>query len=367
MTLLKNTFKDKTVLVTGHTGFKGSWLSIWLNYLGAKVIGCSINVPTNPSNFLVTKLDKNICDNRLDIRDFNSLSELIKNKKPDFIFHLAAQSLVLPSYKNPLDTFSINTMGSINVIESARQLDKELVLVMITSDKVYDNLEWSKGYRETDSLGGKDPYSASKGMAELAIKSYFESFLKDDLANINLGVARAGNVIGGGDWAKDRIIPDCVRAWSKQKKVDIRNPASTRPWQHVLEPLSGYLFLASNLLNSNKHTGEAYNFGPLPDNDFSVGELLKEVKKTWKEAGWNDISGKKNQPYEAGLLKLNCEKAYLDLGWSPTLDFQKTIKMTIEWYLNYLKSNQNDMYDFSISQIENYVKLARKKSIRWSE
>lgn len=366
MSLLKNTFQDKTVLVTGHTGFKGSWLSIWLMALGARVIGCSLNIPTNPSNFQVSKLDEHIDDNRIDIRELNSLSILIEKNKPDFIFHLAAQSLVLPSYENPLDTFSINAMGSINLLESLRNLDKKLVVVMITSDKVYDNLEWSKGYSETDRIGGKDPYSASKGMAELAIRSYFESYLKADLANVNLGIARAGNVIGGGDWAKDRIIPDCIRAWSREKTVDIRNPASTRPWQHVLEPLSGYLLLASNLLNSNQYNGEAYNFGPSSDNNFSVGELLEEVNKTWEKAEWNDVSGKDNQPYEAGLLKLNCDKAHEDLGWHPTLDFEQTIKMTIEWYLNYLKSDQNNMYHFSISQIEDYVKLAQKKSIPWS-
>ena len=367
MKLLSDTFKDKTVLITGHTGFKGSWLSIWLNSLGAKVIGCSSDIPSEPSNFIASKLENFIEDIRLDIRDVDSLKDTIRHAKPDFVFHLAAQSLVRSSYANPLDTLGINAIGSANVLESLRELEKESVAIMITSDKAYDNVEWSWGYRETDKLGGKDPYSASKGMAELAIRSYIESFFQNEKNNVRIGIARAGNVIGGGDWAKDRIIPDCIKAWSEEKTVDIRNPHATRPWQHVLEPLSGYLLLACNLSSSEKNHGEPYNFGPSSKSNYSVGQLIDEIKESWDKANWNDVSEEEALLYEAGLLKLNCDKALFDLDWQPTLNFKETVKMTADWYKHYFQGNESSMYDFSISQIEDYVRIAQSKSISWSK
>lgn len=367
MKLLEDTFKNKTVLVTGHTGFKGSWLSAWLNLLGAKVVGCSIDIPSEPSNFLASKMEEFTEDNRLDIRDIQAVKEVVKNANPDFIFHLAAQSLVRPSYLNPLDTLSINAMGSANILESLRELDKDAVAIMITSDKAYDNVEWSWGYRETDKLGGKDPYSASKGMAELAIRSYLESYFNNSNSKLRIGIARAGNVIGGGDWAKDRIIPDCIRAWSKENTVEIRSPNATRPWQHVLEPLSGYLLLACNLSQSRKNHGEPYNFGPSSKNNYSVGQLIDEIKKSWDKANWRDISENEEQLYEAGLLKLNCDKALFDLDWQPTLNFQETVKMTADWYKHYSQIGDSSMYDFSILQIQNYVQIAQFKSIAWSK
>jgi len=366
MKLLQDTFNGKTVLITGHTGFKGSWLSTWLNLIGAKVVGCSIDIPSEPSNFVASNMEDFTDDNRLDIRDIQAVKDVIKDSDPDFVFHLAAQSLVRPSYHNPLDTFSTNAIGSANILDSLRVLDKDIIAIMITSDKAYDNVEWPWGYRETDKLGGKDPYSASKGMAELVIRSYVESFFNNGDSKVRLGIARAGNVIGGGDWAKYRIIPDCIRAWSNDKIVDIRSPNATRPWQHVLEPLSGYLLLAANLSQSRKNQGEPYNFGPSSKNNYSVGQLIDEMKKSWDKANWNDISGDKEQLYEAGLLKLNCDKALFDLGWQPTLDFQETVQMTVEWYKNYYQGHNSSMHDFTVSQIKKYIKLAESRSIAWA-
>jgi len=294
-------FRNKTVLVTGHTGFKGSWLSTWLHNLGANVVGVSNDIVSMPSNFSVSGVPTFIEDRRLDIRDLDAVKSLIEDIQPDFVFNLAAQALVRRSYENPLETMTTNAIGSANVLESLREINKKVSVVMITSDKAYDNVEWAWGYRETDRLGGKDPYSASKGMAELAIRSYVESFFKSSGCNIRIGIARAGNVIGGGDWALDRIVPDCMRAWANGDIVDIRSPLATRPWQHVLEPLSGYLCLARDLYLYDKHNGEAYNFGPPADQNYSVSELIDEMSKSWKQIKWNDVSNKDNV-YESDLL-----------------------------------------------------------------
>jgi len=359
-------FANKNVLITGHTGFKGSWLSIWLAHLGANVIGISENEISNPSNFSASKISRVIDDNRLDIRNADSVKTLVNDIKPDFIFHLAAQALVRPSYENPLQTMTTNAIGTANMLDAIRTLDKKVVAVMITSDKAYDNVEWVWGYRETDRLGGKDPYSASKGMAELAIRSYVESFFNNPNSNIRVGVARAGNVIGGGDWAVDRIVPDCMKAWAKGKTVNIRSPQATRPWQHVLEPLSGYLCLAKDLYLSDNHHGEAYNFGPSADQNFSVCKLIDEMSEYWDQIKWNDISNNEGHVHEAGLLKLNCDKALHDLKWHASLKFKETIKMTVEWYKQYYKNKNSPMYEFSISQIESYTKIAKLNNIAWA-
>ena len=275
-------FEGKNVLVTGNTGFKGSWLSLWLNLLGAKVIGISNNFSTKPQNFNICKLYDIIDHHELDIRDDQKLCKFIAQKQPDFIFHLAAQSLVKTSYEKPLETFQVNAQGSANILNAIRQLEKKVVCVMVTSDKVYENQEWVWGYKETDQLGGKDPYSASKAMAELAVKSLLNSFFGTSSNNKYIGIARVGNVIGGGDWAKNRIVPDCVRAWATGENPTIRSPKATRPWQHVLEPISGYLVLAENLyLYKNNHT-EAFNFGPSSETVHSVLDLITEMKKTGK-------------------------------------------------------------------------------------
>ena len=238
---------------------------------------------------------------------------------------------------------------------------------MITSDKAYDNVEWSWGYRETDRLGGKDPYSASKGMAEIAIRSYVESYFKYAESNVRVGITRAGNVIGGGDWAQDRIVPDCVRSWSQNDPAKIRNPSSTRPWQHVLEPLSGYLTLGASLRENGNYHGEAYNFGPRMDQNYSVSELIAEMSKFWGNVSWEDISENNDKMHEASLLKLNCDKALSDLNWSSALEFSDTVRMTISWYKTYYeKNNKQSMYEYAINQISEYVSLAKTKGISWS-
>jgi CDP-glucose 4,6-dehydratase len=365
--MFSNVYKNKTILITGHTGFKGSWLSIWLTSLGAKVVGVSINIPSTPSNFSASLITDVIEDHRIDIRDSDAIRSLIVSSQPDYVFHLAAQALVVPSYSNPLDTFSVNALGSASVLDALRSLNKKVIAIMITSDKAYDNVEWVWGYRETDRLGGKDPYSASKGMAELVIRSYVESFFNSSNSNIRIGIARAGNVIGGGDWAVDRIVPDCMKAWANGKTVDIRSPHATRPWQHVLEPLSGYLRLAENLYLDSQHHGEAYNFGPPADQNYPVSKLIDEMSKYWNQIKWNDVSIDKKHVHEAGLLKLNCDKSLTDLEWYSALQFEETVKMTVEWYKEYYQNPSQSMYNFTISQIESYTKAAKLNNIVWTD
>lgn len=362
-------FFGKTVLITGHTGFKGSWLAMWLKQLGANVSGVSIDTLSGHSHFKTIKLSRVIDDYQLDICDGEALKLLVKKIQPDFVFHLAAQALVRQSYEKPIETIVTNAIGSANVLEALRALDKAVVAVMITSDKAYDNVEWNWGYRETDRLGGKDPYSASKGMAELAIRAYVESFFNAPDSNVRVGIARAGNVIGGGDWATDRIVPDCMKTWSRNEVVDIRSPEATRPWQHVLEPLSGYLLLATLLQQSWDRHGEAYNFGPPAQQNYSVKRLINAMARYWDDVSWKDISQSREVFQEAGLLKLNCDKALFDLQWQPTLQFEETMRMTVSWYKQYYQNvrqkKPNSMRDFTVSQIEEYVQLAGHRGMAW--
>ena len=363
-----NVYNGKKVLITGHTGFKGSWLSLWLKLLGASVSGISIDVPSKPSNFTATNLSSQIDDYRIDIRDGEAVKRIVKEIQPDFVFHLAAQALVRPSYKSPVETMLTNAIGSANILEALRGLDKPVTSVMITSDKAYDNVEWVWGYRETDRLGGKDPYSASKGMAELAIRSFIDSFFSSSDSNVRVAITRAGNVIGGGDWAVDRIVPDCMNSWANREVVDIRSPDATRPWQHVLEPLSGYLTLGAKLsMKSNKLHGEAYNFGPPAHQNHSVRELIDEMSNYWDSVRWNDISSSQQHLHEAGLLKLNCDKALFDLDWRPTLKFKETVQMTVEWYKHFYQNNTESMYSFTKSQINEYTKIASERKLAWVE
>tara|TARA_E500000178_G_scaffold127117_1_gene126893 strand:- start:2558 stop:3625 length:1068 start_codon:yes stop_codon:yes gene_type:complete len=354
---LKKFFKNKTVIVTGHTGFKGSWLTLILIHLGAKVIGISNNIPTKPSFFQSLKLNKKIKDLRADIRDLTKVKKILKKYQPDYIFHLAAQSLVKRSFREPSNTFTTNIVGTLNILESLRSLKKKCVSVIITSDKSYKNFEIQRGYIEDDILGGEDPYSASKGSAELVIQSYCKSFFNKDKKRI--GVARAGNVIGGGDWSKDRLVPDCVKSWSKNKKAILRNPSSTRPWQHVLEAVFGYLTLSIKLKKNIKLHGEAFNFGPNNKINKNVLELVKEMKKTWNAVSWKIIKAAKDEK-ESKLLKLNSNKAKEKLKWQTTLNFRETIKMTIDWYKNFY-DKKNDNYNFSINQISNYLQFKKKR------
>jgi CDP-glucose 4,6-dehydratase len=354
-------FNNKLVLVTGHTGFKGSWLSLWLSQLGAKVIGISDQVPTDPSHYKLIK--KEIYkDLRIDIKDSEAIYRLINDYKPDYIFHLAAQPIVLIAYKDPLNTFNTNVIGTANILDALRRSNHRCTAVMITSDKSYDNVEWTYGYRETDKLGGKDPYSGSKGAAELVIRSYVESFFNKSNSNVSVAVGRAGNVIGGGDWAPHRIIPDCVRSWSENKKPEIRSPLSTRPWQHVLEPLSGYITLAYALSKDKSLNGEVFNFGPLSDQNRTVKELVDQITTYWPYSDWLDKSGANNTHHEAGLLQLNCEKALNILAWKATLNFEETAEWTAKWYLNYYENGIDKALDKTIDQIKEYMDFADQRN-----
>jgi CDP-glucose 4,6-dehydratase len=355
-------FKNKTVLVTGHTGFKGSWLTLWLTLLGARVIGLSISIPSKPSHFNVIKLDKKIKHRVVDIRNLRLLKATFKKYQPDYVFHLAAQALVKKSHFDPVYTWQTNTMGTLNVLESLREVKKKCVAVLITSDKSYKNLEIKRGYNETDILGGKDPYSASKASAELVIQSYISSFFHIKKTKVLISVARAGNVIGGGDWSENRLVPDCVKSWSKNKKVLIRNPQSTRPWQHVLEAVWGYLVLAANLKENKKLHGEVFNFGPNHNKNYSVISLVKLIKKSWKQISWKIIKEKKTFQ-ESNLLKLNSNKAKNKLKWKSILSFKETINMVAQWYKNYY-SKIEKMDEVSLNQIKEYQKILKKRLLK---
>lgn len=359
-------FHGAKVIVTGHTGFKGSWLGFWLTQLGAKVTGLSKDIPSQPSHFEVGGLAGLINDKRIDIRNDVALREAFVELQPDFVFHLAAQPLVRPSYADPIETWQTNTLGTVNILDGLRHLKKNCVAVLITSDKCYDNVEWVWGYRETDALGGPDPYSASKGAAELAIRSYVKSFFPKD-GPVRIGIGRAGNVIGGGDWAVDRIVPDCMRAWSRGETVSLRNPLATRPWQHVLEPLSGYLNLAIALHASNKLHGEPFNFGPPAQQNHSVGELVSEMSKHWDKVKFEDVSAQYGGPYESGLLKLNCDKALHHMGWRALWDFETTVKETVNWYKNFYQGNKGAIIDTTMTQIAAYVKKAKDSGLKWAQ
>ncbi len=361
---LNETFKDKTVLVTGHTGFKGSWLALWLQLLGAKVVGYSLQAPTTPSHYdQITKHEISGFAPK-DIRSYNKLVDCVVNTEPDFIFHLAAQPIVKFSYEEPRETWDTNLMGTINLLEAVRNLRKSCNIVFVTSDKAYDNVEWVWGYREIDKLGGPDPYSASKGAAEIAIRSYYLSFFAGSKCNIRLASARAGNVIGGGDWAPNRIVPDCMNAWSNDQEVLLRNPFATRPWQHVLEPLSGYLSLAKILSERQNVSGEAFNFGPATQHSCTVLELVNKMSSHWPRVRWQVVEDEEAN-YESTLLKLNSDKASHLLGWQATLDLNDTVEFTVDWYKNYYEG-QVKPAKASIDQINTYIQKAHEKGLLWA-
>lgn len=365
--MFENIYQNKKVLVTGHTGFKGSWLTTWLLNLGANVIGISKDIPTQPSMFEVLELTDKIQHYIADIRDIESLRQIILDEKPDFIFHLAAQAIVSKSYSEPLETIASNVMGTTNLLESLRISNHQCTAIIITSDKAYDNVEQVWGYKENDQMGGRDVYSGSKGAAELIIKSYYHSFFKSDESNVRLAIARAGNVIGGGDWAKDRIVVDAVVAWHQGEIVEIRSPDATRPWQHVLEPLSGYLNLGQRLYCDKKFNGEGFNFGPRAEQNRTVKELLQDLSKYWDfDNGIDAFTITDNIPFhEAGLLKLNCDKALARLKWQATLDYQATIKFTSQWYYQFYNHDKN-ILEQTIQQISNYEELAKSQKLTWT-
>jgi CDP-glucose 4,6-dehydratase len=359
-------YKNKRVFITGHTGFKGSWLSAWLLKLGATVSGYSDTIPTNPAIFDVLDLRSKLNHHFGDIRDLEGLRKSILDFKPDFVFHLAAQPIVSISYDDPIGTLTTNIIGTANVLEVIRQIKHKCNLVLVTSDKCYENFEWVWGYRETDHLGGKDIYSGSKGACEIAIHAYFHSFFKDS-SNIRLATGRAGNVIGGGDWAQDRVVADCVRGWSAGQPVEIRSPLATRPWQHVLEPLSGYLLLGANLSRDDSLNGNSFNFGPRSEQNHTVLQLLNDLSKYW------DNSSPKlpykitdNIPFhEAGLLKLNCDKALFHLKWEANLTYDQCVKLVGDWYFAFYDQKQ-DMYKLTLNQIEEYEVLATERKLIWT-
>jgi len=367
--LFRKIYTGKKVLVTGNTGFKGSWLSSWLQQLGATVIGFSDRIPTKPSFYEANGLPDRVNQYWGDVRDQKALEKCFRETRPDFIFHLAAQALVKESLRQPLDTFTINAIGTAHVLDVLREADYTCSVVIITSDKCYENLEWVWGYKETDMLGGKDPYSASKAAAEIIFHSYYHTWFANH-PYIRLATARAGNVIGGGDWALDRIVPDCVKHWSEHKTVKIRRPHFTRPWQHVLEPLGGYLLLGTLLYEGiNGIKGQSFNFGPPANQDFSVGELIKDLAACWTHSDALSLIHIEEDAsfYEAGLLKLNTDKALALLGWQPVLNYVETMKLTGEWYDYYYGSNQtvDQLRAFSDSQILFYVNAATEKSLIW--
>ena len=330
---VKSIYKDKKVLVTGHTGFKGSWLCEWLLALGAEVHGFALEPPTQPSLFNQLKLEKRIASHTIgDVRDLDLLVRTMRRVKPDFVFHLAAQPLVRLSYEKPAETFDTNVMGTVNVLEAARRIGHQISVVCITTDKVYENNEKGRPFRETDPFGGHDPYSASKGACEIVISSYRRSFFGTPDSPVWVASARAGNVIGGGDWAKDRIVPDAMRALTKGEAIPVRNKVSTRPWQHVLEPLGGYLTLGAALAKRERfdEVCGGFNFGPDPKANRTVKELVEEMLK-WREGAWVDKSDP-HAVHEAGLLNLDIRKARKVLGWKPRWGFEETVKNTVQWY-----------------------------------
>jgi len=350
-------YKNKRVLVTGHTGFKGSWLVLWLNSLGADVVGYSLGPPTQPNLFDSIGLQNHLTHIRGDINDYEAMHAVFKKHRPQIVFHLAAQPLVRLSYKTPLETYNVNVMGTANVLEAVRSTDSVHSCVVVTSDKCYENKEWIYGYRENDSVGGYDPYSSSKGCAELVVGAYQQSFFnpKDygKTHEVSLSSVRAGNIIGGGDWGEDRLVPDCVCALSKGKTITIRNPHAVRPWQYVLEPLAGYLLLGMLMFKNGKKYSGPWNFGPNSDGIVSVKDMVAFVLNAWGKGKFQII--KDSVLHEASLLKLDVSKACRFLGWRIFYDVEQGVKRTIDWYKRfYAKIGRNALYAYTLKEIKKY-------------
>lgn len=355
-------YEGMTVLVTGHTGFKGSWLSIWLNELGANVVGYSLDSPTTPSLFETTDLKNKITHIHGDICDYAKLKEAIAQHRPGIIFHLAAQAIVIDSYNDPKSTFEVNSQGTVNVLEAARGIEEVRAIVLVTTDKCYENKEWGWGYRENDPLGGNDPYSASKAMAEIAIHSYRQSFFQR--GGPAVASARAGNVIGGGDFSSFRIIPDTMKALMEEKTVFVRNPESVRPWLNVLDPLSGYLWLGANLLQKGATFAQAWNFGPKEQRGIPVRKLVEKAIELWGQGEWNTLSQSSSKP-EMKMLRLCWDKAAQDLEWEPLYDWQEALKETVDWFKAY--QTDQEMYDVCVAHINDYVKKGNQLDLKWTK
>ena len=356
--MFSNAYKNRRVLVTGHSGFKGSWLVLWLQKMGAKVTGISLPSETSPNHWNLLGID--VESFYLDIRDEHLLRQKILQTKPEIVFHLAAQPLVRRSYLKPLETWSTNVMGTANVLDACRQVEDLSAIVVVTTDKCYENKECAWGYRETDPLGGHDPYSASKGGSELVAASYRKSFFNTPSSAL-LATARAGNVIGGGDWSEDRLIPDLVRSIEEGKSLEIRSPAATRPWQHILECLSGYLILGQQLLERNTSMAQAWNFGPDKEGNRQVSQVLAELTANWPNVVWN--CSDMPQPHEAQLLHLDSGKARSKLLWHPVWTFDEGIAATAEWYRAWLEHREV----LSLIQLDRYIKTANQRGHIWTK
>jgi CDP-glucose 4,6-dehydratase len=355
---LAETFAGRSVFLTGHTGFKGSWLALWLHRLGARVTGYALPAPTEPSNFLASGVRDLLAEHHLaDVRNAESLAQAIADAHPDVVFHLAAQALVQESYQKPRETFDINIMGTVGVLDAVRIVRRPCAVVVVSSDKCYENREHVWGYREMDPMGGYDPYSASKGAVEIVAAAYRRSFFPPSrLAEhgVKLATARAGNVIGGGDWAKNRIIPDVVRHLQAGEPVPVRSPAAVRPWQHVLEPLSGYLTLAARMLASDDPRWcEAWNFGPLPGDEIPVSRLVDSFVAAWGDGQWKDVSDP-SQPHEAQVLRLGIEKSLYQLDWRPRWSVAEAVQRTAAWYRRFYRDRPSNMREACLADIAAY-------------
>jgi CDP-glucose 4,6-dehydratase len=339
--MFEQAYAGKKILVTGHTGFKGSWLVYWLQQLGAEVCGYALESPSSPSHWNLLGLDAR--SEIADIQDARAMEKVFTDFQPEIVFHLAAQSLVRDSYRFPVETYATNVMGTLNVFEACRKNDSVRVIINVTTDKCYENKEWVWGYRENDPMGGYDPYSSSKGCSELLTASYRNSYFNTADFGENhqtlLASCRAGNVIGGGDWAADRLIPDIMRAVSSGTPVEIRNPGATRPWQHVLEPLCGYLTVGERLLDGDTTCATGWNFGPSDEGSISVGEVVQHVKTHWDKIDYR-LGNSADEPHEANLLKLDCSKAHSLLNWQPVWDSRETFKRTVDWYREFYENGQ---------------------------
>jgi CDP-glucose 4,6-dehydratase len=366
--MFNNAFDGKKVLVTGHTGFKGTWMTLWLQQMGAEVVGISDRIPTDPSHFEAAGLGDTMTTHWMDIRDTEAVPQAIADEAPDFVFHMAAQALVKASYDDPVSTYSVNAIGTANVLEGLRRLTNQCTAILITSDKCYENVETYYGYREDDRLGGADPYSASKAAAEIIISSHTRSFFggDDSERNVRIAVTRAGNVVGGGDWAADRLVPDVARAWSNGENVTIRRPQATRPWQHVLEPISGYLQLGAELAERPELHGEAFNFGPPAE---AVNPVRDVVIALQKHLSGLDLTIDESQAHfhEAGLLKLTCDKALSYLAWTPVLDFDETMQISAEWFARFYSEGAEGILEFTQGQLDYYTGLASKRGLPWAD
>lgn len=368
MNLLNNTFANQTVLITGHTGFKGSWLTAWLLQLRANVVGYSLpDLPTTPSNFAAMQLDRRITDIRGDIRDYAKLHQVIAEYKPSIIFHLAAQPIVLHAVRQPKESFDANAGGTVNLLEAVRTTNSVRAVVAITTDKVYRNQEWLWGYRESDTLGGHDPYSASKAMAELAITAYRETYFpahRYGEHGVAIASARAGNVIGGGDFADYRLVPDCMKALMAGQPIEVRNPISVRPWQHVLEPLSGYLWLAAKLLHEGAAFAEAWNFGPLEQKGITTQAVAETLIALWGNGRFLHANPDYLPKIETGLLRLSWDKAAARLNWRPVYSWEEALAEIVAWFQAW--QQQKDMYQICCNHIEAYIQQARDLKLEWS-